>query len=138
MYSLIAEGDTERTLINLCWVEPCCIKILHTTTPITVWHRIFMCWHNHDDHCISYSLPPRSPSCWLQDDVTFYVSVVAFAVLVFIFNIVVNDCIIFKFIHKLTTKTLAYWLTYHSNLHNKNCLLSFRRNIYRPFKYCTI
>lgn len=30
-------------------------------------------------------------SCWLQDDVTFYVSVVAYAVLVFLFNLAVNN-----------------------------------------------
>jgi len=31
-----------------------------------------------------------SLSCWLQDDVTFYVSVVGYAALVFLFNIAVN------------------------------------------------
>ncbi|XP_042287315.1 adhesion G-protein coupled receptor G2-like [Thunnus maccoyii] len=46
------------------------------------------------------SLDNSDDFCWLQDDVTFYVSVVAYAVLVFLFNIAVNDCITFKFIHK--------------------------------------
>lgn len=34
-------------------------------------------------------------SCWIQDDVAFYVSVVSYAVLIFLFNIVVKIDIFF-------------------------------------------
>lgn len=48
-------------------------------------------------HLIVMNHPPNSLhppsfllSCWIQDDVTFYVSVVAYAALVFLFNIAVK------------------------------------------------
>lgn len=65
---------------------------------------------------ILFSLfPSTSVSCWLQDNVTFYVSVVAYAVLVFLFNIGVNICTYIQ-----TTKhwllSIYSWLLYHSIL----------------------
>ncbi|XP_074468028.1 adhesion G-protein coupled receptor G4 isoform X2 [Sebastes fasciatus] len=51
---------------------------------------------------VQQSLPPLDNSdnfCWLQDDVTFYVSVVAYAVLVFLFNIAVFVVVLIQIRH---------------------------------------
>uniref|UniRef100_G3QAV0 Adhesion G protein-coupled receptor G4b n=1 Tax=Gasterosteus aculeatus TaxID=69293 RepID=G3QAV0_GASAC len=40
-----------------------------------------------------------APSCWLQDNVTFYVSVVAYALLVFLFNIAVFVVVLIQIRH---------------------------------------
>lgn len=53
-------------------------------------------------------------SCWLQDNVTFYVSVVAYAVLVFLFNTAVKP----KTFHEV------YYYYYYTLLHR------YRRNSY--------
>lgn len=50
--------------------------------------------------------PSTSVSCWLQDNVTFYVSVVAYAVLVFLFNIGVNIC---TYIQTTQTQTIVHF-----------------------------
>ncbi|XP_072231659.1 adhesion G-protein coupled receptor G2-like [Leuresthes tenuis] len=48
--------------------------------------------HLHTDtRSASQPLDNSDNFCWIQDDVTFYVSVVAYAALVFLFNIGVND-----------------------------------------------
>lgn len=39
---------------------------------------------------LTFSYPP-SLSCFIQNNVTFYVSVVAYAVLIFLFNVAVNN-----------------------------------------------
>nr|XP_033502591.1 adhesion G-protein coupled receptor G4 [Epinephelus lanceolatus] len=45
------------------------------------------------------SLEPLDNFCWLQDDVTYYVSVVAYAVLVFLFNIAVFVVVLIQIRH---------------------------------------
>ncbi|XP_061754668.1 adhesion G-protein coupled receptor G4 [Nerophis ophidion] len=47
----------------------------------------------------STSLEPLDNFCWLQDDVTFYVSVVAYALLVFLFNIAVFVVVLIQIRH---------------------------------------
>lgn len=56
-------------------------------------------------------------SCWIQDDVAFYVSVVSYAVLIFLFNIVVKiDIFFIDKIRSLYYVTFIYYLSIHSSL----------------------
>lgn len=68
--------------VNVLWQPKWPLYLLHFSLCITV-----------SPWLTSSSLSPvptQFLSCWLQDDVTFYVSVVAYAALVFFFNVAVN------------------------------------------------
>lgn len=56
-------------------------------------------------------------SCWIQDDVAFYVSVVSYAVLIFLFNIVVKiDIFFIDKIRSLYYVTFIIYLSIHNSL----------------------
>lgn len=72
--------------VNVLWQPKWPLYLLHLSLCITVSLTV-------SPWLTSSSLSPvptQFLSCWLQDDVTFYVSVVAYAALVFFFNVAVN------------------------------------------------
>lgn len=81
---------------------------------------------------ILFSLfPSTSVSCWLQDNVTFYVSVVAYAVLVFLFNIGVNIC---TYIQTTQTLTTVHFFLVTVSQYSPHYIFSFRENLYRTYQ----
>lgn len=75
--------------------------------------------------------PSTSVSCWLQDNVTFYVSVVAYAVLVFLFNIGVNIC---TYIQTTQTLTIVHFFLVTVSQYSPHYIFSFRENLYRTYQ----
>lgn len=75
--------------------------------------------------------PSTSVSCWLQDNVTFYVSVVAYAVLVFLFNIGVNIC---TYIQTTQTLTTVHFFLVTVSQYSPHYIFSFRENLYRTYQ----